>query len=370
MDRSGIFSQAGFAFQMNVFLKQVTELTPGEVARYEYLDDVSASTGLDELGGRIGFCETRLIQVKNTSVSKQDVVQIYTNWILAVCEQESISSFWLFYSDHKSLSEFFNTITANQFIERLDKKAKKSSKSNAAALKASLNDDEIVNLFSHVKERARACGINENAINAEIRDNLSSIFHLTSNSDLFDERVAELRRRVQLNVSESMLNTTPYEIDYDSFMWLCEQICAKISAKRYELDYSAWMAASDGDLLSAKESSREYQQLCSCQNDTSFISQHLYFCEYYRSINYERLARCQASNVLSLENSTFNNFRDSCNLLKLDGKDDPMRRLITTKRCQNSYAYNDHEKWGSCIWLTRDETPEEKKISWKDETDG
>lgn len=46
MDRSGIFAQAGFAFQMNVFLKQVTELTPGAVARYEYLDDISASAGL------------------------------------------------------------------------------------------------------------------------------------------------------------------------------------------------------------------------------------------------------------------------------------------------------------------------------------
>lgn len=53
MDRSGIFAQAGFAFQMNVFLKQVTELTDGSVARYEYLDDISASASLDELSGQI-----------------------------------------------------------------------------------------------------------------------------------------------------------------------------------------------------------------------------------------------------------------------------------------------------------------------------
>lgn len=54
MDRSGIFAQAGFAFQMNVFLKQVTELTPGAVARYEYLDDISASAGLGELSEQAG----------------------------------------------------------------------------------------------------------------------------------------------------------------------------------------------------------------------------------------------------------------------------------------------------------------------------
>ena len=74
MDRSGIFAQAGFAFQMNVFLKQVTELTPGEVARYEYLDDISASAGLGELSEQAGLSGTQLIQVKNTNVSKQDVV--------------------------------------------------------------------------------------------------------------------------------------------------------------------------------------------------------------------------------------------------------------------------------------------------------
>lgn len=107
MDRSGIFAQAGFAFQMNVFLKQVTELTDGSVARYEYLDDISASASLDELSGQIGLCDTQLFQVKNTHVSKQDVIQIYTNWILADCERESISSFWLLYSDQKTLSEFF-----------------------------------------------------------------------------------------------------------------------------------------------------------------------------------------------------------------------------------------------------------------------
>ncbi len=87
MDLSGILSQAGFAFQMKVFLKQVTELNPNTVASYEYLDDISASTSLDELSGRIGLCESRLIQVKNTNVAKRDVVQIYTNWILAVSKQ-------------------------------------------------------------------------------------------------------------------------------------------------------------------------------------------------------------------------------------------------------------------------------------------
>ena len=99
-------------------------------------------------------------------------------------------------------------------------------------------------------------------------------------------------------MSEAMLKAIPYKIDYESFMQLCEQICAKISSKRFEPDYSAWMAAADGDLLDARESSREYRQLHSCQEDASFITQHLYFCEYYRSINYERLASVRLTLLL------------------------------------------------------------------------
>lgn len=216
MDRSGIFAQAGFAFQMNVFLKQVTELTDGSVARYEYLDDISASASLDELSGQIGLCDTQLFQVKNTHVSKQDVIQIYTNWILADCERESISSFWLLYSDQKTLSEFFNAITADQFIEMLDKRAKKSSRSNAAKLKATYSEDEIVSRFSRVKKCACARAVNEDKLNAEIWDGLASPFHLTSDVDLFNERIAELKRVIHFNIADAMLKAVPYEIGYES----------------------------------------------------------------------------------------------------------------------------------------------------------
>lgn len=173
---------------------------------------------------------------------------------------------------------------------------------------------------------------------------------------------------IHLNIADAMLKAIPYEIDYESFMQLCEQICERISSKRFEPDYSAWMADSDPNLLSAKESSREYRQLRSCLNEASFISQHLYYSEYYRSVNYERLARCQAGTAASLESVTFDNFRDSCLLLKANADDSPIKRLLATKDKSNQYAFNEHEKWGSCIWLTREETPVDKLISWEDET--
>ena len=65
---------------------------------------------------------------------------------------------------------------------------------------------------------------------------------------------------------------------------------------------------------------------------------------------------------------TFCNFRDSCLSLEADGDDRPIKRLLATKDKSNQYAFNEHEKWGSCIWLTREETPADKLISWEDET--
>lgn len=368
MDRSGIFAQAGFAFQMNVFLKQVTELTYGAVARYEYLDDISASTDLDELSGQIGLCETQLFQVKNTNVSKQDVVQIYTNWILSIIEEEMASSFLLWYSDSKKLSPYFNTITVDNFVHDLKAKANESGCSNAAKLMGQLDINQIIKYFCYVKDHASARAINADGIKAEMRINLSSPFHRTSNTKVFEDRVHEFESVMKYNVMSAMLKTEPYEINYEGYMRVCEQICSDISQSRFEPNYAAWRSTVSDDFLQVQEESREYRQLLSCSTKSGFVTDHMYYCEYYRSLNYERLARCQADAVASLEDVTFSNFRDSCLLLEVDGDDRPIKRLLATKEKSNQYAFNDHEKWGSCIWLTREETPADKLISWEDET--
>ena len=134
----------------------------------------------------------------------------------------------------------------------LDKRAKKSSRSNAAKLKATYSEDEIVSRFSRVKKCACARAVNEDKLNAEIWDGLASPFHLTSDVDLFNERIAELKRVIHFNIADAMLKAVPYEIGYESYMQLCEQICEKISSKRFEPDYSAWMAAADGDYLAPR----------------------------------------------------------------------------------------------------------------------
>ena len=316
MDRSGIFAQAGFAFQMNVFLKQVTELTPGEVARYEYLDDISASAGLGELSEQAGLSGTQLIQVKNTNVSKQDVVQIYTNWILSITENETISAFVLCYSDLKRLSGYFQTITVDDYVRDLKAKANESGCSNAAKLMRQLDANEIKKLFCYVKDHAFAHPINTDGIKSDIRRNLSSPFHRTSNTKVFEDRVLEFESVMKYNVMSAMSKTEPYEINYEGYMRVCEQICSDISQSRFEPNYAAWRSAVSDDFLQAQEGSREYRQLLSCSKKSGFVTDHMYYCEYYRSLNYERLARCQANIVASLEDVPFCNFRDSKHLIE------------------------------------------------------
>lgn len=366
MDRSGIYAQSGFSFQMALFMRQVAKLNPGETVCYEYLDDISTVNNMDPMYGQINVSGISLIQVKNTRISRQDVVKLYTNWILAYSENDKIAAFTL-YSSEKKVSDYFHTITVDEFISDLRAMANNSVKSNAALLMESKDRGKIEQYFSFVKEHAHQRNFNRLDIEADIGESLSTPFHRTSNDTVFDDRVIEFKKMLMYEVSSSMLETVPYTIGYESYMQICEDICSRISKNRFEPSYSSWVATLDSNLLQERQSSREYQQLLCCCDQTSFVNNHLYYCEYYRSLQFERLARSQAFIVADLEGVTFDNYSDSCLELKANGTDNPVSRLVETKNKSNQYAFNEHEKWGSCIWLTREDTPVEKRISWKDE---
>ena len=52
--------------------------------------------------------------------------------------------------------------------------------------------------------------------------------------------------------------------------------------------------------------------------------------------------------------------------MQCNGDDQPQRRLMEIKKKSNTYAVNEQIKYGSEIYLTRDEE-KERQISWKDE---
>lgn len=89
-DNGGIYSLAGFAYQMKAFTLQVLELKSGYTLEYETIDDVALKMTADnmdehedEVYSILTAVRRKAIQVKKTQVTKSVAKKVVKNWILA-----------------------------------------------------------------------------------------------------------------------------------------------------------------------------------------------------------------------------------------------------------------------------------------------
>ena len=371
MDQSGIISQSGFVFQAKLFLQVASSMKPGESVSYEYLDDISRVTSVDSLEARMDKSEIELFQVKDTKVAGKDIQRIFTNWILSYLDNENVRTFTLYYNQEKGSSPDFESLTAESFYSQLKKDANRCPGSNFAKLINSSIEEKIRKSFSIVKAGSRSIPTDASSIDKAIWQNMSNALHLDEpSSEVFRLRLEEVQRVVFYRIASAMLQRKFFRIDYYGLMKICKEACSNIAGGCYNPSFSAWMACKAGDVLKRLEGTREYAQLSYCfPDDTGRIMSHLYYGEYHRSLNFWRMENSQAGKVDDLEGVTFENYLDVVNELNEDGRDSPHARLRRTKCASNSFAVNDYDKWGSCIYLSADDAPDGRRISWKDEPD-
>lgn len=101
-DNGGIYSLAGFAYQIKVFVLNVLELKNGYTLEYETIDDVALKMAADKLDEHEDdlcsiFTTTsrRAIQVKKTQVTNSIAKKVVKNWILADKNNADIEQFVL-----------------------------------------------------------------------------------------------------------------------------------------------------------------------------------------------------------------------------------------------------------------------------------
>ena len=89
-DNGGIYSLAGFAYQIKVFVLNVLELKNGYTLEYETIDDVALKMAADKLDEHeddlcsiFTAISRRAIQVKKTQVTNSIAKKVVKNWILA-----------------------------------------------------------------------------------------------------------------------------------------------------------------------------------------------------------------------------------------------------------------------------------------------
>lgn len=164
-DNGGIYSLAGFAYQIKVFVLNVLELKNGYTLEYETIDDVALKMAADKLDEHEDdlcsiFTATsrRAIQVKKTQVTNSIAKKVVKNWILVDKNNADIEQFVLV-TDREvdmdvfvdlDVDEIFKEVNAATGNKSIDAKVKKIGYTEAE-LKQKVRD--IVSMSSIQKYR-------------------------------------------------------------------------------------------------------------------------------------------------------------------------------------------------------------------------
>lgn len=363
MDKSGIYSQSGFVFQSKVFALQAARLMPGECIWYEYLDDISKQKSFNDISGR-ACTEQAAFQVKNKNVTKQDVIQAITIWQMSLRDNPGLKEFHLVLPYGKTVSPWWNDLDFCSYMGELKNASKKKPKSLRAKIYQEITEEELSRQFSIIDANK---AIIETEIDHELEEALIVPLHRISNDpELFHNRLNDVQAKILLHIADSMFSCEPYMLSHDAFMELCETTCFQIQHQDDPPSFSTWRAATKRKNYQDLANLREAKQLAHCfQDDSDRIIQHLLYGDYYRDLQFQRMANSALQQIEDLETITYSNFLDVVDELKENGNDEPRRRLRETKRASNDCCRNNFERWGSCIYLTR-ESETERQISWKD----
>jgi hypothetical protein len=376
VEKSGIYSLGGFAFQIKVLVIYLSSLKEGMRAEFETYDDIAIrklipnTIDTNEDGFKqLLFSSTgiKVIQVKKTQINDEVKKKIIFNWFLIQEKIESIEKYILFTdAEHNKEDCLFDFNVEDLYTEVIT--AKDSNRSIIGKIKKKYKNDRegFVNKFNQIKSKYKFHSV-EN-IDDVIEKKYELFFRKAGvNKITYYNRIKELIQHITYEIMESVNNKEPYKITYESFISCIEDISNRIN-DGYTLPlYSEFEKINKYNLRnSVITKKREYKQLKACNLLEEQIISQLNFCDYYKNVRFGYMELCKINKIKNIESTTFQNFDMVKSILLATGEDTPIKRLFETQKQSNSYAENEHIKWGSSIYLTSDEE-KEYQISWEDE---
>lgn len=372
-DNGGIYSLAGFAYQIKVFVLNVLELKNGYTLEYETIDDVALKMAADKLDEHEDdlcsiFTATsrRAIQVKKTQVTNSIAKKVVKNWILADKNNADIEQFVLV-TDREvdmdvfvdlDVDEIFKEVNAATGNKSIDAKVKKIGYTETG-LKQKVRD--IVSMSSIQKY--------EN-IDTEIEKKFNDFFIRYGVSEAtYYIRIKEFLQQITVEILDAVGNGQPYLLTYESMSKIKNRIVTNYTDEKWEPSFSQFRRLKKVNLEDlAVIKSREYRQLKTCESlKEEDIYRHLQWGEYYVNSKRGYYERGMAFLVEDIENTAYDNFCDAKMELRNRVEDTPDNRLIETKSKSNSKAVDEQIRYGVCINLTSEDTDESIQISWKDD---
>ncbi|WP_208328191.1 hypothetical protein [Bacillus cereus] len=378
-DESGIRSLSGFAYQIRVFVYYMSEMiVNNQQIEFETLEDVVVNNkkvhvSMDEKSDSFRSLLRKsdgyyAIQVKRTKINVTTKKKLLFNWLLLESKDSDISEYILFTEDeYGNKGELFD-IPHQELYEEVINSTKKSNALISKVKTEYINDPERFEK-AYKKVEAKYNFVSEQNLNNKILNGYALHFRRSGISELiFALRVKELIMNITGDIIASVDSKRPYVCTFQQMMQKIEDISNRIKEEYYEPDFMSYKKArsvnlSDQSILH----SREYLQLLKCNLTEKRIEEHLIYQQYYESIKYRLLEDNKLSVVENIENTTYENFCSVKEELEADDEDSPVKRLNGTKKMDNSYVRNNQTRYGSCIYLTKDDIDEELKISWEDE---
>ena len=381
MNNSGIYSLAGFAYQIRVFIYYLTQLQDNYSLGFETYDDVALQrTDIDSTvqEGKLQTYNGILnspsgitaLQVKRTALSSDDYEKVLFNWIILNNSSSNVEKFVLLVDKSYGNSD---SVFPTNFRSLYNKIVNSSSNRNAliTQVKEIINNDYklFTKLCKSIKKRYSFKEIDD--IGNEIFESYKPIFHHGGVKDVtYKLRIRDLAEKIQYALLEDISQNHSYKCDYAKFKIIVEDVAARIRDDLYiPPDFSEFRRNSGIDIAdTAISKSRQYIQLKKCAIPDSLIKEQLIFEEYYNAYKLRCLENLKSGNVENIEHTTHFNFEMAKSNLQANNKDTPNNRLVQTQEKTNSYAQNDQIRNGSAIHLTKADTPADMLISWEDET--
>lgn len=372
-DNGGIYSLAGFAYQIKVFILQVLELKLGYTLEYETIDDVALKMTADkmdehedELCSILTATSRKAIQVKKTQVTNTIAKKVVKNWILADENNEDIEQFVLV-TDREVAMDVFVDLDVDEILEEVT--AATGNKSIDAKVKLlGYTEAELKQKVRDIVSRASIQKY-EN-IDTEIENKFKDFFIRFGVSEAtYYIRIKEFLQQITVEILDAIGNGQPYLLTYESMSQIKNRIVTNYTDEKWEPSFSQFRRLKKVNLEDlAVIKSREYQQLQTCESlKEEDIYRHLQWGEYYVNSKRGYYERGMAGLVDDLENTAYDNFCDAKMELRNKLEDTPDNRLIETKAKSNSKAVDEQIRYGVCINLTSEDTDESIQISWKDD---
>lgn len=308
-----------------------------------------------------------VVQVKRTSITESTAEKVLLNWILLESSENVISKYVLFTDN-----EYENTdiLFSKSAVELFGAVKKSTKKANATITKVKQlfrdNFEGFERVYNLIKEKYEFVSIDN--IDNKIDYCCAVLFRKAGiNNVVYYYRIKELLQHVTVKVMDEIHNKKPYIMDYNEFMKLVEDISSRISEQMTHPLYADFKKLHPIDFSDLKiAGSREYKQLLACKLNKVLLEQHLVYGVYYKDLRYRYMETNKLGTIENIEQTTYENFENVRFMLKRENKDEPYNRLEGTKKSENSYTFNEQIRYGSCIYLTKDEIAE-IQISWKDE---